>query len=61
MSLSKDVFERHTSTGSGLFAFLSGVFAQMFGQIDSVVRKRLRNTSVVLSIYLKIKKDLTSG
>ena len=41
-SLSKDVFERRTSTGSGLFSFLSGIFAQAFGQIVSIIRKRLR-------------------
>ena len=41
-SLSKDVFERRTSTGSGPFSFLSGIFAQAFGQIVSIIRKRLR-------------------
>ena len=41
-SLSKDVFERRMSTGSGLFSFLSGIFAQAFGQIVSIIRKRLR-------------------
>ena len=32
VSLSKDVFERRMSTGSGLFSFLYGGFAQIFGQ-----------------------------
>ena len=44
------------STGSGLFKFLSGIFAQIFGQIVSIIRKRLRNTNLVLSIYFKTKK-----
>ena len=56
MNLSKDVFERRTSTGTGLFTFLSGIFAQIFGQIVSIIRKRLRNTNLVLSIYFKMKK-----
>ena len=30
VSLCKEVFERCTSTGSGLFSFLDGVFAQFF-------------------------------
>ena len=55
MDLRKDVFERRTSTGSGLFTFLSGIFAQIFGQIVSIIRKRRRITNLVLSIYLKIK------
>ena len=44
------------STGSGLFSFLSCNFDQMFGQIVSIIRKRLRNTILVLSIYFKMKK-----
>ena len=45
-----------TSSGSGLFSFLSGIFAHIFGQIVSVIRKRLRNTNLVASIYFKMKK-----
>ena len=56
MNLRKDVFERRTSTGSGLFKFLSGIFAQIFGQIVSIIRKRRRITNLVLSIYFKMKK-----
>ena len=44
------------STGTRLFTFLSGIFAQIFGQIVSIIRKRLRNTNLVLSIYFKMKK-----
>ena len=47
-----------TSNGRGRFSFLSGIFAQIFGQIVSVVRKRLWNTNLVESIYLKMKKPL---
>ena len=32
-NLNKDVFERRSSTGSGLFSFLGSDFAQSFGQI----------------------------
>ena len=45
-----------TSSGSGLFSFLSGIFAHIFGQIVSVIRKSLRNTNLVASIYFKMKK-----
>lgn len=31
-------------------------FAQPFGQIVSMIRKKPRNTNVVLSIYFKMKK-----
>ena len=41
-NLSKDVFERRTSTGSELFSFLSGILAHTFGQIVSMIRKRFR-------------------
>ena len=54
--ISKDVFERRTSTGSGLFSFLSGIFAQIFGQIVPIIGKRPRKTYLVLSIYFKMKK-----
>ena len=56
MNLSEDVFEPSMSTGSGLFSFLSGIFAQIFRQIVSMIRKRLRNTNLVTSIYFKMKK-----
>ena len=36
VSLNKDVFERRTSTGNGLFTFLDRDFAQIFGQIVSI-------------------------
>ena len=43
VSLSSDVFERRTSTGSGLFALLSRDFDQIFGQIVSIRIKTLDN------------------
>ena len=56
VSLSKDVFERLTSTGSGLFSFLDGGFTQIFGQIVSIMVKTLRNTNLVASRCFKMKK-----
>ena len=47
VNLSKDVFERRTSTGSGLFSFLSGIFVQIFGQLVSILRKRLKNATLI--------------
>ena len=43
VSLSSDVFERRTSTGSGLFALLSRDLDQIFGQIVSIRIKALDN------------------
>ena len=54
VNLSKDVFEPCTSTGSRHLSFLSGIFAQIFGQIVSN-KKRLRNTNLVASIYFQMK------
>jgi len=56
----KDVFERLTSTRSRLFSFLDGVFAQMFGQIVSIIVTTLRNTNLGASRCFKMKKT-TSG
>ena len=36
--------------------FLSGIFAQSFGQIVPIIGKRPRKTYLVLSIYFKMKK-----
>ena len=44
-------------TGSGFFSFFNGIFAQIFGQIFSLVRKRLNSTNLVESIYFKMKKS----
>jgi len=52
-SLSNDVFERRTSTGSGLFSFFDGGFAQIFSQIASITVKKLRNTNFVSSRHVK--------
>ena len=58
VNLSSDVFERHTSTGSGVFSFLDGGFAQIFGQIVSIIVKRLRNANLVASRCFKMKNSL---
>ena len=57
-SLSKDVFERRTSTGSGLFSFLNGGFAQIFSQITSLTVKKLRNTNFISSRHVKRENAL---
>ena len=54
--LSRDVFERHTSTGSGLFALLSRDFDHIFGQIVSIRIKTLSNTNTVASRLVKREK-----
>ena len=46
MNLSKDVFERRTSTGSGLFSFLDSGFAHLLGKHVSIIVKTLRNTNL---------------
>ena len=52
-SLSSDVFERRTSTGSGLFPHLSCDFEQTFGQVVSIRVKTLSNTNLVASRHIK--------
>ena len=52
-SLSSNVFERRTSTGSGLFSFFDGVFAQIFSQIASITVKKLKNTNFISSRHVK--------
>ena len=52
-SLSNDIFERRTLTGSGLFSFFDGVFAQIFSQIASITVKKLRNTNFISSRRVK--------
>ena len=52
-SLSNNVFERRTSTGSGLFSFFDGGFAQIFSQIASIKVKKLRNTNFISSRHVK--------
>ena len=56
-SLSNNVFERRTSTGSGLFSFFDGGFAQIFSQIASITVKKLRNTNFISSRH---KRENTS-
>ena len=55
-TLSRDVFERRTSTGSGLFALLSRDFEQIWGQIVSLRVKTLSNTNLVVPRHIKKKK-----
>ena len=56
-SLSNHVFERHTSTGSGLFAILGHDFEQIFKQIVSFRVKIISNTNLVASRLIKREKD----
>ena len=56
-SLSNNVFERRTSTGSGLFSFFDGGFAQIFSQIASITVKKLNE----YKFYSRhVKKENTS-
>ena len=52
-SLSNNVLERRTSTGSGLFSFFDSGFAQIFSQIASITVKKLRNTNFISSRHVK--------
>ena len=54
--LYSDVFERRTSTESGLFALLSRDFEQIWGQIVSLRVKTLSNTYLVVPRHIKKKK-----
>ena len=56
MNLSKDVFERRTSTGSGLFLFLDSGFAHFLGQLVSIIVKTRRNTNLGASRCFRMKK-----
>ena len=49
-------FERRTSTGNGLFAFLGGGFSYTFEQIVFVRVKRLSITNLVALRYFKKEK-----
>ena len=51
--LSNNVFERRTSTVSGLFSFFDGGFAQIFSQNASIKVKKLRNTNFISSRHVK--------
>ena len=46
-NLSKGVFERPTSSRSGLFTFLSGGLAQIFSQIVSIRVKKQSNKNFI--------------
>ena len=50
-NLGKNVLERRTLTGGGLFTFLSSGFAQIFSNFTSV--KKLSNTNFIASRYRK--------
>ena len=60
-SLSSDVFERRTSTGSGLFAHLSCDLNKFLGQVVSIRVKTLSHTNLVASRHVKKRKKLTFG
>ena len=55
-TLSSDVFERCTSTGSGLFAQLGLDFEKNFEQLVSLRVKTLSTTNLVVSRHIKKKK-----
>ena len=54
--MSKDVFERRTSIGSGLFFIPEWYFCPNFWTNRPYKKKRPRKTYLVLSIYFKMKK-----
>ena len=56
--VSKDVFERRASTGSGLLAFLNSGFAQTFRQIVCKGVKTLNNPNLVASRHYDRKGPL---
>ena len=56
-STMSNVFERRTSTGSGLFALLSNDFKPMFGQIVFIRIKTLGNTNTVVLRLIKREKS----
>ena len=58
-NLSKDVFERRKSTGSGHFVLLGSNFSQLFWQFVSVRVKTLSKTHLVVSRYT-IKREKAS-
>ena len=57
-SLRSDIFEPRTSTESGIFASLSLVFEQFFGQIISKTVKTLSNTNLVVLRHIKREKGV---
>ena len=52
-SLSIDVFEQRTQTGSRPWAFLGSGFAQIFRLFVSIKEKILSNTNMVASRYIE--------
>ena len=56
LKLSNRVFERRTSTGSGLFPFLGGGFSYIFEQIVFVGVKTLSITNLAALRYFKKEK-----
>ena len=55
-SLSNSVFERRTSTGSGLFATLASGWVQNPGQIAFIRENKLSNTNFLASRHIKEEK-----
>ena len=55
-NLSNSVFERRTSTGSGLFAALGCSLVETLRQIVFIGEKKLSNTNLVVSRHIKREK-----
>ena len=55
-SLSNSVFERRTSTGSGLFASLGSGSVETLGQIVFIREKKLSNTNLLASRHMRREK-----
>ena len=56
-SLSNEVYEARTSTGSGPFSSLDDDFVQIFSQIVSIRVKKLSNTNFISSRHIKREKS----
>ena len=56
VSFISDVFERRTSTGSGVFALFGRDFEQILGHMVSLRIKTLSNTNLVASKHIKREK-----
>ena len=55
-SLSNSVFERQTSTGSGLFTTVSSGLVETLGLIVFIREKTLSNTNLLASRHIKREK-----
>ena len=55
-SLSNSVFERWTSTGSGLFASLGSSLVETLGYIIFIREKKVNNPNLYASRHIKMEK-----